>query len=327
MLLKLSQLNNSYLAKDSAFSKSQIADAYTATALRIGIGSVFIFGGWNKTSKLIDPETQAALVNSYMGTAGYINTFFAEYLFTSPAMLTPWLFLTALSVFELISGFMLVFGLLVRPLSLIYAFLVWTFVMALPTVTTPGVEVSQKTYLAPAILVQIRDITLSGLLFILYNLGSGARSLDEKLFGPDALKTMSNWQHLGLLLRLSLAAMLLVAGFFSGMANIKTFDMPAFLMIIIGLAMLVEKNTAKIAGAFLVVTMLAYMLGKVSFDKSIVSNFNSIKREFAFIAGGLVLALRGGGNLYTLLQLINRIVISNKLMLDRFKQGKIITTA
>ncbi len=319
-------LNSSYLEKDFSFDNSQIKDAWTAFALRLGIGSVFIFGGWNKFFKLIDPDTQSALVGSYMGSAGYVNSFFTQYLFTSDGVFTPWMFLTLLSGFELLSGIMIVLGLLVRPLALIYAFLVWTFVMALPVVTTPGVEVSNKTYLAPAILVQIRDITLSGLLFMLYNLGSGLRSLDEKIFGPESIKSIAKWEHLGLLLRLSLAAMLLVAGFFHGMANIKTFDIPSILLIIAGLAMLVEERAARIAGGVLALMMLYYMLSKLSLDKSLIGNLNAIKREFAFLAGGLVLALRGGGDLYTLRSIYLRLYNSSMIALKRMTNGETFQT-
>lgn len=91
--------------------------------------------------------------------------------------------LISLSTFELLSGVALVAGFLVRPLALFYGFLLWSFVIALPTHTVPGVGIETKTYMAPAILVQIRDITLSGLMFVLYNLGAGARSLDGCLRG------------------------------------------------------------------------------------------------------------------------------------------------
>jgi|OM-RGC.v1.029007504 hypothetical protein len=50
-----------------------------------------------------------------------------------------------LSVFELVSGLLLIVGLVVRPLSLAYAFLLWSFVVALPVMTAPGT--TDKTWL------------------------------------------------------------------------------------------------------------------------------------------------------------------------------------
>ena len=173
-------------------------DAYVALLLRIGLGSVFVIGGWSKLSQLLDPARSEAIVALYTGPQGYINTFFLEYLFGPSSWLSPWGFLTTLSTFEFISGVALLAGFLVRPLALLYGFLLWTFVFSLPVVLTPGVAVAEKTYLAPALLVQIRDITLSGLMFILFNLGSGAYSLDDRLMGSAAKQSKANWEHLGL---------------------------------------------------------------------------------------------------------------------------------
>ncbi|MEM7620778.1 MAG: DoxX family protein [Pseudomonadota bacterium] len=306
-------------------SNSSINDvltlAYISLILRLGIASVFITGGWNKLSQLIDPERQQALVDSYMGPAGYVNTFFTEYLFSQGGVLSPWLFLTSLSAFELVSGIMILVGFLIRPLALFYGFLLWTFVFSLPVVTTPGVEVSEKTYLAPALLVQIRDVALSGVMFVIYNLGSGAHSIDQRVFGKDAVTPYVKWENLGLLLRLSLASILLVAGFFHGMANIKTFDIPAVLLIVAGFALLLEERAARIAGAALVIFMIVYMVGKLNFDKSLIANLNAIKREFAFIAGGLVLSLFGGGALYTMPKLYERVSESLSIAKKRLQKG------
>lgn len=298
-----------------------IATMQIAMIIRLGIASVFIIGGWNKLSKLIDSDRQQALVDSYMGPSGYVNTFFTDYLFTAGSWFNPWFFLTSLSAFELLSGIMLLVGFMVRPLALFYAFLLWTFVFSLPVVTTPGIEITQKTYLAPALFVQIRDVALSGIMFMLYNLGSGKFSLDQKLFGNGAVKSYVNWENLGLLLRLSLASFLLVAGFFHGMANIKTFDMPAILLIISGLAMIVEARAARVAGGILALMMVIYMFNKLNFDKSLIGNLNAIKREFAFVAAGAVLAVFGGGALYTVPMCVKRIRESLTVARQRFQQG------
>ena len=286
------------------------SNAQLALLLRLGLGSVFVIGGWSKLSQLLDPARFEAIVALYTGPKGYINTFFMEYLFSAGSWITPWSFLTTLSAFELLSGIALLAGFMVRPLALFYGFLLWTFVFSLPVVLTPGVAVAEKTYLAPALFVQIRDITLSGMMFVLFNLGSGAYSLDARLMGQATQKSSAQWPHLGLLLRLSLAGTLLVGGFFAGMANIKTFGMPGWLLIAAGLAMLVEGRAARIAGGVLIVMMLVYMLGKLNFDKSLIGNLNSIKREFALIAAGLVLVLRGGGDFYTLPNFYERIARS-----------------
>ncbi len=209
-----------------------------ALVLRLGLGPVFIAGGWWKLSRAIDPERSEALYTRYMADNGYINAFFQQYLFTEPgALLTPLSFLTILSAFELLCGFALLAGVFVRAVSFIFAFLLWTFVIALPVVTAPGAEIQVSTYLSPALLVQIRDIGLSGMFFILLNLGSGAFSIDQRFFGRGAAPAEADWNVYGLLLRLSVAVVFIVGGFFAGYDHIKTFiDLPV-LMVLIGVVL------------------------------------------------------------------------------------------
>lgn len=268
-----------------------------STFLRIGLGLVFIVGGWNKLYQLLDPELSQAILNSYMGTSGYINQFFTDYLFsgTLGSWLTPWGFMTLLSSFELISGVMLAVGFLVRPLALFWAFLLWSFVVSLPVVTTPGVA-SEGTYASPAMFVQIRDIALSGLFFIVYNLGSGRYSLDKRLNFDSAIPR-DRWDELGLLLRVSLALPLLVAGFFHGLDHIQTFNLPALVALVLGVAIVAGVQT-RITGSALVLAMLAFIIYKLNVNASLIANLNGFKREFAFIAGGMVLFFAGGGRYF-----------------------------
>lgn len=275
----------------------------SALILRIGLGLVFIIGGISKLSQLLDPQRSQAILDSYWGTSGYVNQFFIDFMFSENG-LQPWWFLTSLSWFELISGLMLVSGLWVRPLSLLYGFLLWSFIIALPVVTTPEVNVSVKTYMAPALFVQIRDVALSGMMFVLYSLGSGAYSLDRRLFKLE--DRASDWNNLGLLLRLSIFAPLIVAGVFFGMANIPSFASSPLILVPLALWLISGKGL-RIGGGVLVLTMLWFMLQKLNADKSLIANLNGFKREFAFIALGVVLSFFGGGATYTLDKLVARL--------------------
>ena len=215
---------------------SPFLQGYIALALRAGLGLVFIIGGIAKLERLLTPAKAQGIVDQYVGPLGYINQTFLDWLFASPLgmVFTPWNFLTLLSAFELVSGIMLVAGLMVRPLALLWALLMWSFVFSLPVVTTPGVALTAKTYMSPAEFVQIRDIALSGFFFVLYNLGSGARSLDVARYGlPETLGR--DWNMAGLLLRLSLGIVFLIGGAFAGFNNITTFGMPGALLAVIGL--------------------------------------------------------------------------------------------
>ncbi|MEM9421321.1 MAG: DoxX family membrane protein [Pseudomonadota bacterium] len=216
-------------------TRVQSADAdKIATLLRLGLGSVFVIGGWWKLSRVLDPERAMGLVDRYMAGNGYINAFFDQYLFGAPdALLTPHSFLILLSGFELLSGILLLIGLLVRALSFIYAFLLWSFVIALPVVTAAGANVDGASFYSPAILVQIRDIALSGMFFTLMNIGSGTMSVDRLAIERGAPIADVNWDNYGLLLRLSIGVVFIVGGFFAGLDHIKSFiDIPLFLIAI-----------------------------------------------------------------------------------------------
>lgn len=278
---------------------SQTHLAQVAFTLRIGLGALFVVGGVNKLSKLLSPSASDQIVASYTSTTGYINEFFMAFLFAPGAALTPWSFLTALSTFELVTGIMLLAGLLVRPVALIYAFLLWTFVIALPVVTTNGVDPGVRTYMAPAILVQIRDIALSGFMFVLYGLGSGIRSLDYRLFGHEALKSVMSWPVASLLLRLSVAVVLIVGGLFAGMPSIKTYFEPGLLLVAVALAVLWGGTVTRYAAGVVCGVIFVYMLSKIGIDKGLIGSLNAIKRELALFAGAFVLAAREGGQLWT----------------------------
>lgn len=278
----------------------------TALTLRVGLGLVFLAGGWWKLSRAIDPERADALVARYTADNGYINAFFDQYLFADPgALLSPLSFLIMLSAFELVTGVALIAGLFVRALSFIYAFLLWFFVIALPVVTAPGAEVAKASYFSPALLVQVRDIGLSGMFFVLLALGSGAYSLDRRLLKRGAPPQSTNWDAYGLLLRLSVAAVFLVGGFFAGYDHIKSFvDVPVIL-VAVG-AILASGHLTRIASAAAFVIIAWYCVGKLSLDMSPWSNFNAIKREIAFLAASGVLFVYGGGTLYRLGDLLQR---------------------
>jgi uncharacterized membrane protein YphA (DoxX/SURF4 family) len=289
--------------------------ATLALTLRIGLGLVFVIGGWNKLAQLIDPTREAGLVGTYMGPLGYINGFFAEFLFTGPLgqLLTPFGFLTMLSTFELASGLALMAGLLVRPLALLYGFFLWSFVFALPVTTSPGVEPAFATIGAPAMLVQARDIALSGMMFTLFNLGAGAPAIDHWLFGDEATEASADWDSLGLLLRLALALPLLVGGAFAGMDHIQSFATPAVILIAIGVALAVGLGS-RLAGAALVLTMLLFIGHKIDPAGTLIANLNGFKRELALLAGAGVIAWSGGGNRFTLADLAIRLELANCLI-------------
>ncbi len=274
------------------------AQSHAALALRAGLGIVFVIGGYAKLVRLLTPSKAQGIVDEYVGPLGYINQTFFDWLFAGhlPPFVTPWSFLTTLSAFEFVSGLMLIAGLMVRPLAVLWALLLWSFVVSLPVVTTPGVNPPVGTFMSPAELVQIRDIALSGFFFVLYNLGSGAASLDARYFGlPRAHER--DWAPLGLLLRLSLASVFLVGGGFAGFSGIASFGMPGWLLAALGLGLAggVGVRYFALAAAGLLLWFMATKLGGAS---GIVAYLNAVKREFALLAAAGVLAALDGGRLF-----------------------------
>lgn len=231
------------------------------------MGLVFVIGGISKLSLLLNSATHDGMVASYMGTTGYTNTLFQAYLFSHGSPLSPSGFLTVLSAFELLSGVALIMGVMVRPLALFYGFLLWSFVVALPVHTVPGVDIDVKTYTSPAIFVQIRDITLSGMMFVLFNPGAGSRSLDNRLF-PHT--NTVRWDSLGLLLRFSLGVTFIVGGFFGGFHKVPSFAAEQWLLATTGLV-LIFGNPALVraAGIAVMVVMLMYMFHKLNMDNRV----------------------------------------------------------
>lgn len=268
--------------------------------LRVGLGLVFVIGGLAKLEQLLTPSKATGIVENYVGNLGYINQTFLDWLFAGhlPAFVTPWSFLTTLSTFEFVSGLMLIAGLMVRPLALLWGLLLWSFVFSLPVATTPGVDPSFTAITSPAEFVQIRDIALSGFFFVLYNLGSGTWSLDVGHYGLPA-SLGRDWEPLGLLLRISLAVVFLVGGFFAGFDRITTFGMPGLLLVALGIGLMGAVGVRYFA---LTATgiLLWFMATKIADASSLIGYLNSMKREFALLAGAGVLAMLGGGRLFAI---------------------------
>ena len=279
----------------------------TALILRLGLGVIFVIGGLWKLSRLLDPNQVANILDRYTASNGYINQFFQDYLFTGwlGDIITPWGFMTALSTFEVVSGLALVAGLMVRPLALIYMFLLWTFIMALPVHTVPGEMLGAPTFQAPAMLVQIRDIALSGLMVTLFYLGAGRYSVDGRLFGSVATAKTLDWNTLGLVTRLSMAAPLLVGGFFASTGAVPLFSTAGWILLSVGL-LLVLGVGVRAAGVMVVMIMLWRMGGGINLDNSLLDIVNSFKREFAFMSAGIILAMLGGGDKFTPADLLRR---------------------
>ncbi len=263
--------------------------------LRVGLGLTFLFGGAAKLSHLLDPSAQAAMVAEYLGPKGYINAFFADFL--ARFEVSTWGFLTGLSAFEVLSGVALIAGLAVRPLSLVFGLLFWTFVVSLPVVTAPGAHVEGPTYMAPALLVQIRDVALSGLMFVLHRLGPGRWSLDHRLFLAEPLRPGVSRDSIALLLRLSLASLFLVGGVFHGMDSIQSFSAGPVLLIVFGVT-LASGYGARWVGLAAAAFFVTYLTLKFSPARSLLANGNGVKRELALLMASLALARVGGGALY-----------------------------
>ena len=184
-----------------------------------------------------------------------------------------------------------------RAISLTFAFMLWTFVLALPVVTAPGFEADAASYFSPALLVQIRDIGLSGMCLVLFNLGSGAWSVDQRLLGRGAPPGEVNWNAFGLVLRLSVAVVFIVGGLFAGYDHIKTFVAAPVLLVAVGVV-IASGHFTRVAAATAFAIVGWYCFGQLEAGLSAWDYVNSVKREIAYLVAIGVLFLFGGGKAF-----------------------------
>ncbi len=142
--------------------------------------------------------------------------------------------------------------------------------------------------------------------FALFAMGSGKYSLDQKFLGRGFAPENLNWNHYGLLLRLSLASVFIVGGVFFGFSHIKSFIPVPIALTLIGLV-LASGHATRLAALAAFAVIAWYSLGKLSLDTSISSNLNSIKRELAFLALSLILMLYQGGLFFRPLDLLSNL--------------------
>jgi hypothetical protein len=105
-----------------------------------------------------------------------------------------------------------------------------------------------------------------------------------------------------LLLRLSVALPLLVGGAFAGYGHIQTFGVPAPVLIVLALPLLLNVGV-RAAGVGVMALVLWFSLQEFDLGRSLIANMNAFKREFAFFAAGVVLALVGGGRSFSIVRL------------------------
>ncbi|KAB7615949.1 DoxX family protein [Amylibacter sp. SFDW26] len=275
-----------------------------ALILRIGLGAVFIIGGWWKLSRAIDPLRADALVNKYLAPDGYINAFFQDYLFSN-GILSPWMFMTTLSAFELFAGIALVSGLFVRPLAIVFGLLMWSFVAALPVLTTPGENIENSTFLTPAMIVQIRDIGLSGFCFVLALMGSGTYSFDRSVMSRGAPANLPNLVLSRFTIRISIAVVLLAGGAFYGLDHVKSWTNFPIILTILGIVLILGHGV-RIAASICCVVIIFYCINKFSLDKTLWDNLNAIKREIAYLAAVAVLIRYSGGQVFQFVNILQR---------------------
>ena len=102
-----------------------------------------------------------------------------------------------------------------------------------------------------------------------------------------------------MLLRLSLAAVFAIGGFFAGYGKIVTFGMPAVSLAAIGIGLAAGIGVRFFAAAACAV-LLWFLAAKIGAAPAVIGYFNSVKREFALLAAAGVLTAVGGGRLFVI---------------------------
>jgi len=135
---------------------------------------------------------------------------------------------------------------------------------------------------------------MSGCAFVLFRLGSGSYSLDEKLFHRGQItEDKVDWEYGDLWLRLSLGVVFIVGALFHGLPYIKSFIPVPFILFIVGVFLFSGHFSKYVGGVtFLIILYYSVMafIGKASKpDTGFWDWMNSIKREFVLLAASSLL--------------------------------------
>ncbi|MCX4028601.1 DoxX family membrane protein [Endozoicomonas sp. SM1973] len=272
-------------------STYQVSVMRTAFILRLGLGGWLVVEALIKFLGLLSPTQFADMLGFYLGTAGYINQFFQYFLFQSSwgHLLTPASLLALMAMVELVVGCSLIAGLAVKWNAMLTFFMLVFYVIALPVMTIPNVQLEVAVYTAPAPLVQIREVAMAIAAFVLYKLGPGFYSVSNELNGIISEKY---WYGLWGKLRYALILPLVVAALFGGFGHIPTFAAPAFLLAALGAALTVDSlKVVRWAAWLAALVFFHYALFMIDWSDNWLKNIYAVRREFGLVSISVALAL------------------------------------
>ena len=267
--------------------------------LRLGLGLALIGVGLNFTSISTADNFGVAAFWAAFGESGLLTQVLTPGLFEAGGLgtyLTPALALEIASYFCFAAGAALILGLLVRVFSFLFAliyFVPWiiSLIEAVPFVFNIGDFGS----LAASTLT-IRDVSMSLLFLVLFNLGSGAMSLDFKIGLPGTGPGRVRWDAVAIKIRLPLAFLFLGAA-----ASDLTFGVPVyytFPYLTLAIGVVIFFGLAPRLSGALALGVIGWHLWVVLVQ---VSSFGAamdvVLPEAPFVAAAIVFMLAGGGDL------------------------------
>lgn len=98
---------------------------------------------------------------------------------------------------------------------------------------------------------------------------------------------------------------MLVGGIFAATGAVPTFSTYGLILFVVGLLLFIGVGV-RAAGTAVVLIMLWHMGVGIDLSASILDNFNAVKREFAFLAAGIILVSLGGGSRFTPSDILKR---------------------
>ncbi|WP_163832869.1 DoxX family membrane protein [Spartinivicinus ruber] len=269
----------------------QVAVMRTAFILRVGLGGWLVVEALIKFLGLLSPSQFADMLGFYLGAAGYINQFFQYFLFQSSwgHLFSPASLLALLAMVELVVGCSLIAGLAVRWNAMLTFFMLVFYVIALPVMTVPNIQLDVAVYTAPAPLVQIREVAMAIAAFVLYKLAPEAGRINVE----TNLEVMQkHWYSLWGQLRYALILPLVVAALFGGFGHIPTLAAPAFLLAALGAALTVDSlKVVKWAAWIAAMVFFHYALFMIDWSDNCLKNLYVIRREFGLVSISVALAL------------------------------------
>lgn len=265
-----------------------------AQILRLGLGLTVLGAGWAALQATRAGEVTAEAVWLHFGISGELAETLTAFFFEWLGLLSPPALLAFCGGLGLVGGLAVLAGLLTRPVAGflgIFYFLPWFagLVDAVPWIW----QGDDYSFLAPGVMA-LREPGIALLFLVLFNLGSGTNSLDNRFRLSWAIPQGTTWDTVAVQLRLALALMLLSAGLAPVLFGESLSPVPWYGILFTGALVffgLIPRASGVAALAILLWGIGAALHGASSFSQVVAA----LTPNAAFLGAAAIFTLAGSG--------------------------------